>query len=316
MKKEKGKAVVLFDAGAIEFSVKSAIIKNTLPAIREDWKRWLENYNAADLKTDEDFKSASEFVSECKRTEEKLEEIREKALKGEVSKVIAEIETMKETTRAKRLEFSRAVEAQKDKNKNEAVSTAVLKVRNEISGFKYKPEDLDIEGEIRTAIKGKSAILKMNEEMESTCARIVSEVKEYSTHCEDIRKEVAEVYKAAGEPGTDSEIDMLVKTYADGAPERAKFILDQKRVAREKDDLERKRKEEEALKAAPPAPAPAQAPSDPPARSALAAAAIPGAPVRTLRFGATFDTTDPDQTISLINSIGGRDVKFQEFPKK
>ena len=313
---EPVRAVALFDASEIEFSVKSAILKNTLPAVRDNWTNWLASYDASTLETDEDFKRASEFVNACEDTEKKLKELEETALKGDASKIIAEIRSMRETTRTKRLEFSNAVDYKKNKVKSDAIAAAVKKCRDDVSVFKYRSVTIDYESEMRLAIKGKSAILKMQEALDSKCAELLAAAKDYCNTFEAIRGQVAEVYQAAGETATDSELEMLVRSYADTAPERAKFILDQKRVKREQDELDRKRREQEAREAQPaPQAAPVPAPAPAAQASVLSAAVIPGTPVRTLRFGATFDTTDIENTISLINSVGGRDVKFVEMKK-
>lgn len=303
--KTKTREITLFDPGSIELTITGAIKKNTLPEVRGAWSTWLDSFNAATLETDQDFTDAAKFVTECKRVEERLAGIREDALKGKIFEAIKELETMGETTRQKRLEFDRAVTQRKDRIKSDAISAAVAKCRAALAPRKYKQDGIDLDTSMRTAIKGKSAILKMQEALDAEVERLVAEAQGYTQTLEDARADVAVAYSAAGETSTDSELDMIVKTYGAGSVERANFILQQKKIARDQAVLDQQKKELEAAKAAP---APIQTPFAPQAQ-----AAAPGATARALRFGATFVTTDPEQTISLINSIGGKDVKFQEL---
>jgi len=303
--KTKNKPIVLFDPGSIELEITGSIKKNTLPAVREAWTNWLARLDANTLDTDQDFADAAKFVTDCKRVEERLDGIREDALKGKVFEAIKEIEAMKETTRQKRLEFDHAVTTRKDRIKTEAVTGAVAKVNAHINTLKYRwtaMDNVDVDGRIRTAIKGKSAILKMNEALEAEVQNLITEATAYSYKFEENRRKVGELYTAAGETATDSELDMMVRTYGDGSAERAKFILDQKKMARDQAELDRKKKElekpaglGEALPCAanlPPTPAPA------------------GPAAKIVRFGADFKTDNIEATTRLIESIGGSDVKF------
>jgi len=234
--------------------------------------------------------------------EERIDEIRDTVLSGKVFTAIKELEEMKETTRQTRLGLDRAVTKRKGDLKSGAISAALAKCRAVISPLKYKDDSLDVEAELREAIKGLSAVLKMQEALDGACDTITTAARDYTGLREDLRADVAQAYAAAGEVSTDSELDMIVRTYGEGALERAKFILDQKKIARDQAELDRQK---EAAKT-PPAPVvPVQA--APPA---------PGAVWQTLRFGATFETTDTARTVTLIESIGGRAVKFVEIPKE
>jgi hypothetical protein len=315
--KTKTKPAVPFNAATIEFAVASSIKKNTLPEIRDSWKAWLDSYKAADLETDQDFIDAAEFVAECKRTEDKFDEIEDKAIKGDVSKVIAEIRTMKGTTRDKRLEFSRAVDTRKDRIKTEAITAAVAKVRTHIATLKYPAtatNNLCVEDSVRAAIKGKSSIVKMNEALEAECKTLIAAASECSALFEANRATVIAKYTAAGETATDYELDMIVRTYGNGAADRAEIILAQKKIARDQAEVDRKRRELEApLAPAPAAAAPAPVPVPAPAAAVPPTPApIPaGVPVKEVRFGATFTTASIEETTRLIESIGGINVKFQ-----
>ena len=316
--KTKTKTVVPFNAATIEFAVASSIKKNTLPEIRDSWKAWLDSYKAADLETDQDFIDAAEFVAECKRTEDKFDEIEAKAIKGDVSKVIAEIRTMKGTTREKRLEFSNAVDTRKARIKTEAVTAAVSKVKAHIATLKYPvtaTNNLCVEDSVRAAIKGKSSIIKMNEALEAECKTLMATATECSALFEANRAAVTAKYAAARETATDYELDMIVRTFGNGAADRAEIILAQKKIAKDQAEVDRKRKELEAPAPAPaptaaapaPAPAPTPAAAVPPAPAPIPA----GVPVKEVRFGATFTTASIEETTRLIESIGGSNVKFQ-----
>jgi hypothetical protein len=319
----KEKAVGVFDAGAIEFAVTSSIKKNTLPEIRDSWKNWLDSYNAANLETDQDFVDAAKFVTECERTEAKLEEIREKALKGEVSKVIKEIETMKETTRQKRLEFNRAVTTRRDKLKTDAVASALKQLADTLAEFPHRrqPRNASEQPEwlLTASIKGKSSILKMQEALEQESARIVAEAKEYSATFTAMLVKVYDLYEAAGETATDSELDLLVSKYLTDAPERATLILQQKKVAREQAEIELRKQEQEDAKARAaqtepasvtlPEPMPAAAlPEQPPVAVPVASSA----PVKTMVFTAVFATSRPIKVAADIAALGGQNVTFEE----
>lgn len=322
--KTKTKTVVPFNAATIEFAVASSIKKNTLPEIRDSWKAWLDSYKAVELETDQDFIDAAEFVAECKRTEDKFDEIEESAITGNVKKVIAEIRSMKGTTRDKRLEFSNAVDTRKVRIKAEAISAAVSRVKAHIATLKYHTaatSNLYVEDDIRAAIKGKSSIVKMNEALDAECKTLMASATECSALFETNRAAVTSKYTAAGETATDYELDMLVRTYGDGAADRAEIILAQKKIAKDQAEVARRKLELEtpppapapAPAAAAPASAPAPAPGPAPAAAqpAPAPAAPAGVPVSAVRFGATFMTASIEETTRLIESIGGTNVKFQ-----
>jgi hypothetical protein len=322
--KTKTKAVVPFNAATIEFAVASSIKKNTLPEIRDSWKAWLDSYKAAELETDQDFIDAAEFVAECKRTEDKCAEIEDTMLKGEADKAIAEIRNMKATTRDKRLEFSQAIDTRKTRIKTEAIMAAVSKVKAHIATLKYHiaaTSNLYVEDDIRAAIKGKSSIVKMNEALDAECKSLMASATECSALFETNRAAVTAKYTLAGETATDYELDMLVRTYGNGAADRAEIILAQKKIAKDQAEVARRKKE---LETPPPAPAPAPATAAPapipaPAPASAPAAAQPapapgapaGVPVSAVRFGATFMTASIEETTRLIESIGGSNVKFQ-----
>lgn len=300
------KDVVMFDADSIELSITGAIKKNTLPAVRGEWAKWLESFKASELETDEDFTAASLFVTECKRVEGRLDEIREDALKGQVFKAIKELEEMKETTRQKRLEFDRAVTTRKDKLKSEAIARATADVRAKLAALQYS-QPVDVDGAMRAAIKGKSSIAKMQEAMVQASAEIETVANTYCARFKALRGTVAGLYAAASEPATDSELDLLVRTHFEMAPEHAKLILGQKQVARQKAEL---------AKANPPAAAPAPVP-EPQAAPVSAVPAMPAdMPVKAMRFTAVFTTDRPSYIKANLESMGAKDVTFEEANKE
>lgn len=296
------KDVVMFDADSIELSITGAIKKNTLPAIRGEWTKWLESFKASELETDEDFTAASLFVTECKRVETRLDEIRESALKGQVFKAIKELEEMKETTRQKRLEFDRAVTTRKDKLKVEAINRAVADVSAKLAALEYK-QAVDVDGAMRTAIKGKSSIAKMQESMVQASAEIEKVATAYCLRFKALRGTVAGLYGAAKETVTDSELDLLVRTHFEMAPEHAKLILGQKKVARD----------QAALDAAKAAPAPEPIPV--PVQQAAPVSTVPSMPadmpVKAVRFTAVFTTDRPSYIKASLEAMGAQDVTFE-----
>jgi len=309
----KTKTIAIFDPGSIELTITGAIKKNTLPEVRGAWSTWLESFNADTLDTDQDFADAAKFVTECKRVEERFAGIREEALKGKIFEAIKELETMGETTRQKRLEFDRAVTARKNEVRTEAIAKAMKVLAEALAAFPHRRQPRNgtetPDALLFAAIKGKSAILKMQEALETESARIVAEAKEYNDTFERTLYQVNKLYADVNEAVTDSELDMLVKTHFTEAPERAKFILQQKKVARDQAELEQQRKELEAAKAAP-----AQPVEPEPAQQAAAPASALA--MRTMRVGATFTVVNEATTRSRIESIGGKDVKFVMMPKE
>ncbi len=300
------KDVVMFDADSIELSITGAIKKNTLPAIRGEWTKWLESFKASELETDEDFTAAALFVTECKRVEGRLDEIRENALKGQVFKAIKELEEMKETTRQKRLEFDRAVTTRKDKLKSEAIARATADVRAKLAALQYG-QPVDVEGAMRAAIKGKSSLAKMQEAMVQASAEIETVANTYCARFKALRGTVAGLYQAANEPATDSELDLLVRTHFEMAPEHAKLILGQKKVARDQAALDAAKAQPAEIPAAP-APAPQAAPVS-------AVPAMPAdMPVKTMRFAATFNTDRPSYIKANLEAMGAKDVTFEAIP--
>ena len=291
------KAVELFNPNNIELAITGSITKNNLPAMKEAWTEWLNQQDATTLATDKDFAAAADFIKSCKQTEDILTDIEEKAVKGDIKKVLQDIREMREATRQKRLEFSRMVETRKTTLKSNAVEAAVKKVTDYISTLPYRwtaVDNVDIVGRMRTAIKGLSAYLKMDEALEAEVTKLTAEASEYSAQFARNRAAVAELYTAAGETATESELDMMVRTYGDGAPERAKFILDQKKLARQQAELNKQ-------KAPEPMPATEEAKPEPDHY---------GRTAKAVRFGATFLTDDIEATIRQIENIGGSDVKY------
>lgn len=305
----KAKTIVLFDPGSIELTITGAIKKNTLPAVRGEWAAWLDSFKASEMETDQDFADAAKFVTECKRVEERFANIREEALKGKIFEAIKELETMGETTRQKRLEFDRAVTARKNEVRTEAIAKALKSLADALAAFPHRRAPRNAaeqpDAMLFAAIKGKSAILKMQEALETESARIVAEAKVYSDRFTALERQVSNIYDEAHEPLTGSEMSLLVTTHFEDAPERARFILAQKKAVRDQAALDKQKSELEAAKAAP-APAPqAQAANEGPALS-----------MKLMRVGATFTVANEATTRSRIEAIGGRDVKFKDFPKE
>ena len=297
--KTKTKDICIFDPGSIELAFTGKISKNTLPAVREAWTNWLASFDAKNLETDQDFTDAAKFVTECKRVEERLDGIRESALKGDVFKAIKELEEMKETTRQKRLEFDRAVTARRADIRTNAINLAMDQLEAALATLPHHRQTRNQAEEpssmLLLAIKGKSAMLKMQEALETESARILSEAKKYSDRFTELEKKVSNLYDESHETLTGSEMEMLVKTHFEDAPERAKFILQQKKVARDQAELDKQKAK----------PEPASAPQAP------AASATKAASARAIRFGVTFDCTDAEETARALVAMGGRNVKFQ-----
>jgi hypothetical protein len=294
---KKQKEIVIFDPGSIELAFTGKVSKNTLPVVREAWTQWLASFDAKNLKTDEDFKDAATFVTECKRVEERLSEIRDTALKGDVFKAIKELEVMQETTRQKRLEFDRAVTARKNDIKTDAIKCAMDKVEAELRTMKHRMPDIDADARLLAAIKGKSAILKMDEALQLESAKILTEALQYNDKYENLLHKVQLVYADAGETCTDSEINMLMKTYFEDAPERAKMICQQKKLDRDQKELEKQKSV--SATAAVPAPAPIQE-----------APAAKDCPILTIRFGVTFTCYNTADVEAKLKAIGGTNIKF------
>ena len=300
----KTRTIAIFDPGSIELTITGAIKKNTLPEVRGAWTAWLASFDAKNLETDEQFADAAKSVTELKRVEERLDGIRETVLKGNVFAALKELEEMKETTRQKRLEFDRAVTTRKNDLKAEAIAKAMKALAEALAAFPHRRQPRNgtetPDALLFAAIKGKSAILKMQEALETESARIVAEAKEYNDTFERTLYQVNKLYADVNEAVTDSELDMLVKTHFTEAPERAKFILQQKKVARDQAALDAQKKQ--------PEPAPA-------AQEERGAGPL-GMTMKKMRVGATFTVANEATIRTRIQSIGGTDVVFKDFPKE
>jgi len=302
------KQVIKFEPTKIELVVNSAIAKNTLPKLRTEWSEWLEQFDAAELTTDSDFAAAADFVAECKKVEARLEDIKTHALSGDVQTAINALDEMQDATKRKRLEFDHAVTARKETCKSTAIDRANESLSSKLAALKHHNGGTYIL-RLRAAIRGKSSLTGMQAALEKESEAILNEARTYSDRFDALRAHVADLYAAAGEPVTDSELDMLVKNHYENAPERAKFILEQKRTAREQ-------------AAAPkPEPKPAtqmqEAPTDamqfedvfPPVQH-LAPPAT--GKVKLLRFGATFKTNNPASITASLARLGGLNIKHVE----
>ena len=302
--KTKDSPVALFNPNDIELAITGSIAKNNLPEIKEAWTSWLAKYDASTLLTDQDFVNAAAFVKDCKDTEDVLTEIEDKAIKGDIKKVLQDIREMREATRQKRLEFNRAVEDRKAKLKSDAIAAALKTVNDHVASLPYRwtaVDNVDIEGRLRAAIKGLSAFLKMNEALQAEADKIKAEATEFSVQFLRNRGTVAEIYRNAGETATDSELDALVRTYGDAAPERANFIIEQKKLARQQEEMRKQQAQPQpAPAAAVPTPAPAPAPA-------------PSAQAKMYRVGVTFTTDNTVELTRRLEQMGGSNVKFVDM---
>ena len=209
---------------------------------------------------------------------------------------------MKETTRQKRLEFDRAVTTRKDKLKAEAIQRTVADISAKLAAMPYR-QAVDVDGAMRAAIKGKSSIAKMQEAMVAASAEIETVANAYYLRFKALRETVAGLYTAANEPATDSELDLLVRTHFEMAPEHAKLILGQKKVARDQAALDAAKAQPVVI---PAAPAPAAVPVN-------AVPAMPAdMPVKTMRFTALFKTDRPSYIKANLEAMGAQDVTFEE----
>lgn len=289
----------------IELVISGAIKKNTLPAIKTSWQAWLDRFEASTLETDEEFEQAATSVKELQLVEARLADIRTSALSGKVLDAIKEIEDMQEATRQKRLEFSRAVESRKKERKETACRNAESAIAEHLRQLKYQMPNLDASTAISAAIKGKSSLASMQLALDKTVAALAEQAKNYCAEFELLRGQVKAAYDAAKEPVTDSELDLLVRNHFADAPERAKFILQQKAVQRQQAEMAKQSAPQAAAPAIPaPAPLPQTASAVPDDMEAM------DTPVQHLRFGVSFDTTNPADIVAKLTALGGRNVKF------
>lgn len=296
--------IVQFKPSSIELVITGAIDKNTLPDVRDSLTKWLDQFNAADLSSDVDFAQADRFVKECSAAETQIAEIKETALSGDIQAALKDLDAMQEAIRQKRLEFSRALKTRKDTRKDELIKKAAAKVEQGLAALARHSRP-DIMSQLLAAVKGKSSFGNMEDALEAEAESIIEAEQVYCNRFDELKAQTAKVFSAAGEVVSEIELNDLVKNHFENAPERAGVIIESKRNARERAELEAQKKQ---------APAPVAQPKPEPV-AAQPEKVAPRAEAKLVRFGVTFLTSDIEATSAALTALGGRDIRTAEVKK-
>lgn len=274
----------------LAIAVKGEIVSSNF----EDFKAYAEAQIMAisfDLKTDEDFAQADEDAKGLKKFEGTLTQAKADALAqmDELNSLLASVDELGGLACKTRLELERRVKDRKQEVRDGIVrdGIAALEVRNR--------EFSDMIGE---AIKGKSALVKMQEAVTDTVerinARILANREVFANAKEEIGDAVAygeETFVAMTVEAAKVEMERRIERH-NAAIKEAELKAERDRLQKEADERERKERlaeqarieterarqqaEREAQKAAPaplaeptPAAAPATVPTPTPAQSMI-----------------------------------------------
>lgn len=293
-----------FEPSSIELVITGAIARNTLPQAKVELDNWLNQFNVANLETDEDFAAAAKLVTVCSKTEERIADIKEKSLSGDVRDAIHMLDDMRESVRAKRLEFEHAVKDRKEEIKAKAIKQATKRLESSLTDLDYR-RPVDIETALRAAIKGTRTLDGLQEALAKEANYVLLTERGYSEKFAALRGEVMKMFASAEETASEDEVTALVKANYEAAPGMVPGIIQQRREARERAAQAMK---PVLAQATPPAQVPPQL------AAATAQAASTGwddVTITEYRVGVTFRSTQRQQAniMTILRTQGGKDIK-------
>jgi len=332
---------ITIDPADVEVKINSIVERNTLPAFSQRLNSWLEKFNAADLQTDEDFLRAKQNIKNLKEAEDKLEEIHRQLFTGDAAAVMRSVAEMQEKVRQRRLELTRAVERQDKAVLESAIQNSRLSVEAELRRIPHA-RNIDIDAELRNALKGKRTIASKNAALEEAVNRIIDGELEYSESYKFWKNETEQAFKTAGEPVVLTEVAMLIDRYGANAADQARITIERRQLARERQRMEEERRKAEAearakaeaerkqaeelrqqqaetakTAAKMPEQAVHQQPITQPAtaipQTPAAKPAATGQTSRQYRFGVTFTVADPAKVTAWLERAKGQNIKFVEI---
>lgn len=331
------KETAIIDPAEIDIKIISTVERNTLPAFVARLDAELATYRPEELNTDEDFAWARKQTKALKDAEDRLAEIYRQLFTGETAQVMHSVAAAQEKIRAKRLELARAIDSRDKALLESAILDARLSLEAELKRLPHA-RPVDIEQRLRQAVKGKRTIASKNEALEDCINEILDAEAAHDRAFEQQLEATAAAFDQLNEPAAPAEIEMLVKTYGENAPERARLIIENRRIEKEKQKLaaERRAKEEaerrakeqaeaEAARQQAAAKAPERqnptADPQPPAQAAPiqtppAKAAETAAPEqkRQFRFAVTFTVADPQKVMAWLARANGQDIHYKPWP--
>lgn len=331
------KETAIIDPADIDIKIISTVERNTLPAFEARLDAELATYRPEELNTDEDFAWARKQTKALKDAEDRLAEIYRQLFTGETAQVMHSVAAAQEKIRAKRLELARAIDSRDKALLESAILDARLSLEAELKRLPHA-RPVDIEQRLRQAVKGKRTIASKNEALEDCVNEILDAEAAHDRAFEQHLEATATAFDQLNEPAAPAEIEMLVKTYGENAPERARLIIENRRIEKEKQKLaaERRAKEEaerrakeqaeaeaarqQAAAKAPERQNPAADPQPPaqavPIQTPPAKAAETAAPEqkRQFRFAVTFTVADPQKVMAWLARANGQDIHYKPWP--
>jgi len=147
--------------------VKTDIVSNNLPAFSKEIKSQLAEINT-ELKTDNDFAEAEDFVKSLKKAEDELKEAKERIFEtGDLSEINATINELSELCREKRLDLNKQVKQRKEDIKSEMVTKSIFAVNEAAKDLKYaKFIEAVPRSEYENQLKSKRTIQSMQDALD------------------------------------------------------------------------------------------------------------------------------------------------------
>ena len=310
-------AITKFEPKSIELVITGAIKKNTLPAVRENWTNWLNQFDATKMETDADFAQADRFIKDCAKVEERFEAIKEAAMSGDVLSALKEVDGMIEATRKKRLEFNRALTTRKEIRKGELLRYSAERAHAAVSELPHH-SDVQIVPLLTAAIKGKSSFDNIATALNAEADKIIEAEKAYSRRFDFLKAETMRVFRCANEVVSEMEANDLVKNHFENAPARAKVIIEAKQVARDRAEFEAQQKK--AAVPAPVQPEPVKVAPQPEATPRKKdmfdmppAESAPQGQYPKYQITMILETNDANRTLSQLVFLGGKNIVMKEI---
>lgn len=227
--------------------VRGTLVLHNLDVYKEKALALVER-SKSPLKTDQDFVDATELVKAFEDAEKKLAAKREQVIAdfAALNQYTTDLSELQESFRQARLAFSKQIEAEKTRRKNELIEAGCAKVRDyikaKLSLFAGEVSSLCPELNVprphfEAAIKGKSSVEKIEEAINQTATNLILKVNEQADLIADNLATFKE--KAAGFNSLFPDLQSILTKQPDDF-----LAMVEARIAKAQAELEAKRKQE------------------------------------------------------------------------
>jgi predicted enzyme related to lactoylglutathione lyase len=261
---------------ALVVKVQGSVLETNIDAFRDTALAFVADINT-DLATDDDFAEAEDIVKWCSDAEKKIKTVKEQAMEqaADINAVFSALDDVSSALRDKRLALNKAVKAQKEERKAEAIDKAkadlvtyVAELEADLDGLKLPPAS-GYDGDLAAAAKGKKTLKGLNKALDKAVASAKDELK--GVH-KTMSKNVATLSQhkdhaflfADAQDHAGKDPDAFADLVATRIKEHAAAEEERREREREAIREEERAKAEQAAAAKAPEPAPAPAPEPEP----------------------------------------------------